>query len=363
VVLSTLEEQQPGVYQVTLITDPLQPFTGTQTAARLYFSPAPDFVGHATVGVSNVLALQPNGEPVGKTSGLSGQVTIVGETPWLELSRGAGALLNLTIFGPPDQSCLVEANTNWTGWRFFQEVTLPPEMMSTLVVTNDGSRIILFRVRPLYTASLNLGLTTVRAGQSGSVPVTVVATGGATNLTARLRVPHSRLVNVALSDVAPNIGTARLQPGPPGEYQLTLGTRPGQMFCGQQDVARLSFVTLANQPCNVVPVAVSAVSAIETNGLGMRRTGAQDGRVQVIGLAPQLTLATADAGQRRLTLAGEPGLNYAVESSTNLASAADWRSIGEVTLPGDAMELDLWPLLPPPNPDAPAVFYRVRKGP
>jgi len=176
-------------------------------------------------------------------------------------------------------------------------------------------------------AELSLGQTVVRTGQAGSVPIYVTNSASVTNLTALLYVPPAQLGNVGLSGLAQELQSAGLTPEGPGLWQLSFAANPGQIFQPGQLLAQLNVTALSNQPSAFVPLTLSNLVALQTNGGPVARTLTDAGRVVVVGQQPLVeVLALAD--QAPLILYGNPGFNYVIESATAMDPHPNWQPIG-----------------------------------
>ena len=99
------------------------------------------------------------------------------------------------------------------------------------------------------TFILGLGSAVLRAGDNGSVPVSLGSSGGLATVSFALDVPSGHLTNLAIQTLSQALQTATIQQSSATRWQVTLGTQPGQTLSGTQQVAQINFTTLASQSC------------------------------------------------------------------------------------------------------------------
>jgi hypothetical protein len=201
---------------------------------------------------------------------------------------------------------------------------------------------------------LALGRTVMRAGQTSSVPVTLMTSIGLTNLEALVQVPEDYLIPLALSDWPPGTGNATLQKQGPNVWQMNFTAAAGQSFQATQQLASLSFLAATNGSA-FVPVAISEVTTnFTTNGATVWRTLTDAGCAVVIEHQPLLEALPTTNGFPNLTLFGIGGVSYDVLFSPVLP-ATSWQPIWTVTMPADLST----PLAGVTN-TGPAMFFSAR---
>jgi hypothetical protein len=180
---------------------------------------------------------------------------------------------------------------------------------------------------------LSLGTTVLRAGELGSVPVNLVAsTTPVTNLSSSLLLASQRLVDRSLTSFAPELSSATLQSEAPNVEKMIFNTTNGQVLRQSRLLARFNFTALANQSSAFVPLVLSNIVALQTNGLAVPRTLASAGRVVVVGREPLLESLLSTNLERSLILYGEPGSGYLVESTTDPSDENSWQPVWQGTL-------------------------------
>jgi hypothetical protein len=227
-------------------------------------------------------------------------------------------------------------NTNsgvftWTPTR----AQAPSSNFVTVVVTDNGvpplSATNSFSVLVGDFAELSLGSTVVRAGQSGSVPITMNSSAGITNLNFILEAPEDRLTNFAL-ELLPVDVFGSLLPSTPNRSLIELNSTIGTALNGNRPIGRLSLTATTNEPSGFIPLSVVNLKAIQGNGVPVPRTIANNGRVVIVGEVSLLEALIHTNSQRNLVLYGKPGTSYTVEYNTNSLDAASWNVHWQGTL-------------------------------
>jgi len=197
----------------------------------------------------------------------------------------------------------------------------------TIRVTDNGvpsltsSRTFAIVVGDVLEARLGTGI--VLAGQTGSVPVIVFTSVPATNATFTFEAPGTRLGTFSLDPPTAPLGSAVLQSLGGNRYRIRLGAASGQQFAGAQTLSRLRFVAASGQPSAFVPLLVSDVSGIRTDGQPVPRALGSPGRVAYLGPEPLLE-ALRNGGQVELHLYARSAPGYRVESTLSLNPIVQW---------------------------------------
>ncbi len=200
----------------------------------------------------------------------------------------------------------------------------------TILATDDGnppmSAVNTFAVIVGDYLELSLGRFVVRSGDTGSVFITVTNTTGVTNISASLFVPPDALTGLGLSGVAPGIQFATLTDQGGGLLSVSFSPTNGQSIQASQVLGHLDFTVVATQSM-FVPLVISNVVAIQSNGVPLVRTLAGSGRVAVVANEPLLEAVASTNLQPFLILYGQTGSNYVVQSTTDPAiQSASWRT-------------------------------------
>jgi hypothetical protein len=179
---------------------------------------------------------------------------------------------------------------------------------------------------------LLLGNAVLQVGSTNSISIGAISGGALTNLSFALELATNRFSDVALQTIAPEFSGSTLQSVSPGHYLLTLSSSAGQFLQGtQQNIARLNFTAISNQPSAIVHLLPQDFSVLRADGSALANLFAQQGKIVVIGQEPILEASLVSAQGRALTLYGNPGASYAIQSSTNLAQT-NWTHVMRVPM-------------------------------
>jgi len=199
---------------------------------------------------------------------------------------------------------------------------------------------------------LTVGTNIVRTGQSGSVPITLFASAGLTNLAFALDVPTNRLSAFTLSGAAPEVGLASVQTVSSNRIQIAFSST-GAAFRGQMKLADLDFVAVSNQTSAFVLLQPANIQATEAGAAALTNLFVNSGRVVVIGNEPLLEAQLSATGTRNLILYGNPGSSYQLEYSSNLSGTNNWKNWMRVPL------TNLFQVIENVDPNGPDVFFRA----
>jgi hypothetical protein len=190
-----------------------------------------------------------------------------------------------------------------------------------------------------------------RTGEAGSVTLNVVSSALVTNPVFALPVNPSRLQDLALSDLAPEVAGATLQPTASG-VSVEVTTLPGASLQGAKQIAKLAFAVVADQTSAFVALKATDIQAASALGLVDNAVG-QVGRLVIIGREPLLETQFTSGQSRRLILYGEPGAHIQLQTTLTLGSGASWQVWRELDLPALFQVVDDVPL------GENALFYRA----
>lgn len=202
---------------------------------------------------------------------------------------------------------------------------------------------------------LTLGSTVLRAGDTGSVPVTLFSLASITNVQFTVDFPANRLTNW---DAQP-LNSASCYASVTNGCQLCVTFNPtnGQTFVNTQQLGQITFTAASNQPSAFLPLCISnAAGPLLQGGLTLDKRF-HNGEAVVIHNNPLLRASSntnATAGYS-FTLYGLPGTNYTIEATTNLTPPVTWWLVGSMTLTNFTWSIgDM-------NMTNTAMFYRARQ--
>jgi len=169
----------------------------------------------------------------------------------------------------------------------------------------------------------------------------------------QFHVPADQLTLLTLTNVAPNVQTHSVEALGPDVWRVRLVTPGATPLLGTQSVAHLEF-RAASGLSAFVPLVLSNLVAVQTNGAPIPKTLASHGRVTVVGAAPLLEAYVGTNGQRSLRLYGPPEATFTLEQTTALE--APWQPAYT-----NLSITNLLRVLPGLPQTAPSIYYRVRQ--
>jgi hypothetical protein len=129
-------------------------------------------------------------------------------------------------------------------------------------------------------------------------------------------------------------------------------TLPGQVINGSEQIAQLSFQTVAGQRSAFVPLAINSMAAMDPSGVPYPVYFPRNGEVVVVGDAPLLRGGQPSGLSRTLTLYGKVGLNHELQSSINGFSSTAWQPVLSYLQTNVAQQVVV-------TSSSPVVFYRL----
>jgi hypothetical protein len=171
--------------------------------------------------------------------------------------------------------------------------------------------------------SLAAASVPVQTGESASLPLTAVSSGGATNLVITLDWPGNQLFNPTLTFNAPVAGGVLVNQGT--NLSIQVWTANGETLAGTNQFAQINFQAAAGQTSAFLELPIISVSANNMDGSTVTNAIPAAGEVVVIGTNPLLLPGYSPNTGRVLTIYANPGVNYEIECTTDLASANSWQ--------------------------------------
>ncbi len=226
----------------------------------------------------------------------------------------------------------------------------------TVIVTDDGipplsaSQTFNVIVRKAQAEiTLLAGSTNVLAGGASTVPLTLVGDPDATQITVTLDVPADRLGDLTLQSLGADVVSASLTPNG-GDFSILQFNLSGAAVDATRSLGQLGFTALANAhsavvPLNLTDLAGQSATTVYTNTL------AEGGTVIVIGAEPVLTGNNLPPS---LTVFGQPGVSYSLDTASHLEPPVTWTPFGPVSI-GAGTTFQTVPL----NPANRAGYFRA----
>lgn len=180
------------------------------------------------------------------------------------------------------------------------------------------------------SATVGFGRDAERAGASGSVAITITASGLLANCSFLLNVPTNRFSSLSLQTDSPLIGSATMQALSANSLRFSVQASAGNNLQGSAQVAHLSYTLATNDTSEFLNLSPTSLVGTNTDFSSANVSG-QLGVIIIVG--PQPILDTAISGSRReLLLYGIAGHSYQLQSSTNLDSSNAWTNVLRVPL-------------------------------
>ncbi len=200
--------------------------------------------------------------------------------------------------------------------------------------------------------ALTLGSSSVPAGQSATLPLSLASSSGVTNLSFTVDWPASGLTSPSLVIASPGITASSVQ-DQATNLLISLQTAPGQPLQGSNVVAQLKFQTLAAQPSAFITLALRNLSASKPDASAYLTYLPTAGQVAIVSSKPLLAPASTSSTARSLTAFGTVGASYQLQYSTNLLSAGPWYPLMTYSQTNIQQTLNV-------DPAIPLIFYRLQ---
>jgi hypothetical protein len=225
----------------------------------------------------------------------------------------------------------------------------------TVIVTDNGvpalSATQSFTVAVEDFVKISFGNTTVPVNTTSSVPLTAQASAPWQTLNFTLPLTPGILSNLTLNSTPP-FTTATLTPLDAAHWQFNFSNASGHALSGTQTLAQLGFRATASNSA-FVPLVPENISATRTTGEFFPRLLPAPGRVVIVGTQPLLDAHAVISNRHQLTLFGNPGQTYQVDTASNLAVPTLWQPYLTLTLTNLAQPLDA------NSNNTPSFYYRI----
>jgi hypothetical protein len=354
-----------------LIPNPSVQYTNSSSTGILSMSPITNAFGTATITVTLT-----NDQPTNNSTSVSFNVT-VNQTIF-----PAGLLTNMTILpnttlrfqiNPPGNSgakfninlaqgapagakITTRKGVSWLIWTptisqasstnqigiAFTSSTNP------LLNTNETVQVIV-----LDYVSVSLGSTTIQAGQSGSIPISVTSSDGVTNLSFAVSWPASSLLNPSLSINLWGVASNWML-NQSSNVLVIVQMIPGQVIQGSNVIGTLSFQATSSQSSGYVNLTANNLKAYKPTSLPYVNTAPSAGQVAVVNNLAMLQATSASGVTRSLSILGKVGNTYQVQYCTNFGPGSVWSPL--VTYAQTNVIQNF-----PVDPTISAAFYRVQQ--
>jgi len=216
------------------------------------------------------------------------------------------------------------------------------------------SNFMTFQVTVGDCVELSIGSAATQSGQTACVPVTLVgASVPLSDIQFTLLFPPGRLTNWYISSTNIAVGAAILQSSSASQAQFDVRALSGRSLQGPASIAQICFQTLGEHSYFATMV-MTNLQGTETDGTLAGASTGIPGMVTVVAAEPLLQAAASTNSTVMLTLYGNPGSNYVIQSSTTLNSNG-WQA--ELSTAQSNIMFQV--LVPTGGTNAPARFFRA----
>jgi hypothetical protein len=194
----------------------------------------------------------------------------------------------------------------------------------------------------------------INAGETNAIPIDVFSSAALQGLRLRLELRQDQFKDMLLEQTLPDVVTTVVDASNPNAVVLTFSALAGQSIQGTQQLARLRFRTLADQPSAIALVHMAEARPTRAEE-GLEPTKLlNDGRVVILGVRPLLE-ARLTGGQRQLAIYGRLGSNYTLQSRFGFGTGTVWANRSTLTM------TNTFRVLPAPSATAPIIMFQLRQ--
>jgi len=212
-----------------------------------------------------------------------------------------------------------------------------------------------FQVAVGDCVEVGIGSVALQSGQTACVPVTLAgASVPLGDIQFTLLFPPGRLTNWSISSTNIAVGAALLQSSSASQAQFDVRALSGRSLQGPASIAQICFQAIGGHS-GFATMMMTNLQGTETGGALAGASTGMSGTVTVVAAEPLLQAAPASTNSTiLLTLYGNPGSNYVIQSSTTLNSN-DWHTAISTTPGSVAVQINVGTA----GTNAPARFFRA----
>ena len=197
------------------------------------------------------------------------------------------------------------------------------------------------------------GNATLQAGVNATIPIITFSGFDAAACSFSLTYPSNRLAGFGLANLPAQTAWTSVESNSPTSLTVRMAVT-NQPIRGLGELCGLVVLAASNPATAFAPLSMPSVTA--TNASGSFSTNGPGEGLQLLFLGREpLVDAWLDTNrQRTLTLYGNPGSNYTIQSATNLPAGGTWQTVTQHwRLTNQCQQLS------PPTNSAQAIFYRA----
>ncbi len=202
---------------------------------------------------------------------------------------------------------------------------------------------------------LSVGSASLQTGQSACVPVTLVSASVPINdIVFTLQYPSNRFANWSITSSNIDVGSAVLKSSSVAQAQFEVTALAGRSLQGPANIAEVCFQAQGLHS-GFISLVVTNMQGTETNGVLLGGESGIPGTITVVAAEPLMQATASGGSTATLTLYGNPGSNYVIQSISSLRSST-WQTV----LSGVQGNLSFQVNVNTSN--APVQFYRAYGG-
>jgi len=254
----------------------------------------------------------------------------VGQTLVITNQANVQVTWSLDRTDPAGASITPDGIFTWTPSCQQGSITNQITIWATEVQNPSVSNYMGFPVTVSECVQVSVGSTAIQAGQSGCVPVNLTTTVALGDLQFLLVFPSNELSNWSITSTNLAVGAAILQGSSASQAQFNVSALAGRSLQGPATIAQLCFQSTAAPHSSFLPLVIAGLEGTETNGTVVGNAVGLPGRVAIVAVEPLLQASLGTNGTRVLTLYGNPGTNYVLQSAPDL-SGGHWQTVLSAT--------------------------------
>jgi hypothetical protein len=213
-----------------------------------------------------------------------------------------------------------------------------------------------FQVTVGDCVELSIGSAVVQTGQSACVPVTLVsASVPLSAIQFTLQFPPNRLTNWSISSTNIAVGAVVLLSSSASQAQFEVSALSGHSLTGPANIGQICFQALGTQS-GFVTLVMNDIQGTEPDGALAGNATGTSGLVTLVAVQPLLQATPGSNSGILLTLYGNPGSNYVIQSASSLLGN-NWQSIMSMMQSNVTLQINV------NNSNGPAQFFRAYQMP
>jgi hypothetical protein len=287
---------------------------------------------------------------------VSNMTVAVGQYLAFVNQANAPVIYSLAPGDPAGAAITTNGIFTWTPTCANGTTTNPITIWATDINYPSVSNYMTFLVIVGDCVELSAGKAVVQTGQSACVPVTLVsASVPLSAIQFTLQFPPGRLTNWSISSTNIAVGDVVLLSSSASQAQFEVSALSGHSLTGPANIGELCFQALGTQS-GFVTLVMNNVQGTEPDGVLAGNATGTPGLVTLVAAQPLLQAAPGSNSGILLTLYGNPGSNYIIQTANSLLGN-NWQSMMSTTQSNVALQISVT------NSNGPAQFFRAYQTP